>query len=257
LQRLLNRVGALLDADGVFGQGTDDAVREAQQQAGLPATGAVDEATWAWLQAQPDPSPDIPVEAIVFLVAEEVGSRRNYDAKACHPHFPGRKSGVTIGIGYDLRHQTASFDADWGGELAPAVMNRLRPYLGKQGTAEAVTSLSDISVPFPCAWRVLIRTAIPRYVTMTRDAFPGFDALPPLCRGVLVSLVYNRGTDMDGDSRTEMRQIRDSVDAGDPNPVPAALRAMKRLWPDTPGLQTRRDKEAALWERGLAGGAEA
>src|SRR3546814_10554212 len=53
LQHRLNRIGALLDCDGDFGSVTEGAVKEAQQRAGLPATGIADAATWAWLEAQP------------------------------------------------------------------------------------------------------------------------------------------------------------------------------------------------------------
>src|SRR3546814_10396124 len=62
LQHRLNRIGALLDCDGDFGSVTEGAVKEAQQRAGLPATGIADAATWAWLEAQPEPSDSIPVE---------------------------------------------------------------------------------------------------------------------------------------------------------------------------------------------------
>jgi hypothetical protein len=55
-------------------------------------------------------------------------------------------------------------------------------------------------------------------------------------------------------SRKEMRDIRDAVAAGRINDIPAALRAMKRLWPEGNGLRDRRDREAKLFEEGLAQG---
>jgi GH24 family phage-related lysozyme (muramidase) len=73
---------------------------------------------------------------------------------------------------------------------------------------------------------------------------------------MLVSLVYNRGTAMadsprkPGD-RKEMREIRDAVAAGRLASIPAALRAMKRLWPEGSGLRDRREREAKLFEEGL------
>lgn len=251
LQRLLNRIGGLLAEDGDFGGGTERAVREAQQQAGVAVTGIADETTWEWLERQPDPSSEISVEAITFIVAEEVGGRRYYDAHVCHPHYPGGASGVTIGVGYDLRFQSENFENDWGDELAAADRDRLRAVLGRQGDPQLVQGLADITVPFPCAWRVFIEKTLPRYVTQTRDAFEGYDGLPPLCKGVLVSLVYNRGPGMDGESRKEMRDIRTAVANGNLAAVPDALRAMKRLWPNLEGLRKRRDREADLWQRGL------
>lgn len=81
--------------------------------------------------------------------------------------------------------------------------------------------------------------------------------MPPLCFGVLVSLVYNRGSRMTdspkapGD-RAEMRAIRDAVAGGQFAVIPAQLRSMQRLWPIGNGLRDRREREAKLFELGLA-----
>ncbi|MDA0702643.1 MAG: hypothetical protein O3A96_05295 [Proteobacteria bacterium] len=134
----------------------------------------------------------------------------------------------------------------------------MRPWLGKRADARAVAALRDLRVPFGAAWRVFCRASLPRAVADTRAAYPVLDALPPLCRGALVSLVYNRGgrlTDRPGrDSRREMAEIRGFLDAGGPEnlaAVPACFVAMKRLWPTLAGLRARRDEEAAMFRRGL------
>jgi hypothetical protein len=57
---------------------------------------------------------------------------------------------------------------------------------------------------------------------------------------------------MDGERYREMRAIRAHIMAGRLGDVAAEIRSMKRLWPDMRGLQIRREKEAALWERGIA-----
>jgi hypothetical protein len=77
--------------------------------------------------------------------------------------------------------------------------------------------------------------------------------------GMLVSLVYNRGTSMidsrnSPGNRKEMRDIQAAVAAGRFAEVPAALRSMKRLWPNLKGLRDRREHEALLFEQGLAEG---
>ena len=254
LQGLLNKAGALLTVDGDFGPGTERAVKEAQKLAGQPASGVADDALWFWLQAQPEPSPVMPVEAVTFLVAEEVGGRAFYDRHAAFPHFPGEASGVTIGIGYDLRfHDAAELERDWGAVLSREAMARLKVHVGKKGSKAAVDALRSIQIPFPAAWKVFTAESLPKYVDKTRKAFPGFDGLPPLARGALVSLVYNRGASMDGDKRREMRAIRDHIAAGRFDAVPAEFESMKRLWPGNRGLRTRREKEAALWRKGFAG----
>src|SRR3546814_5025633 len=75
------------------------------------------------------------------MVTEEVGGRQFYDRHGAMPHFPGVASGVTIGVGYDLRFQEADdFEADWSGILTPAQMAALRPHLGKPGRSEEHTS---------------------------------------------------------------------------------------------------------------------
>src|SRR5262245_10339304 len=114
LQRLLNKVGGLLPEDDAFGPQTEDAVRDAQALAGLTPNGLADDALAAWLAAQPDPNPTIPTSAIAYIAREEVSSRAAYKANYHRPVWPGGESGVTIGIGYDLRMQRAPrFEADW------------------------------------------------------------------------------------------------------------------------------------------------
>ena len=258
-QDLLNRSGAILDADGAFGGGTESAVREFQTAAGLlPATGVIDDGTWQALRALPEPSPDIPTRAVAFIGREEVGSRATYDQSACRPTWPGGASGVTIGIGYDLG-QEGSFEADWSDFLAAELMAALKPWVGVKGQAASAgpAQLRSISIPWSAAWELFIRRSIPAHVQVTQNAFSGWEAMPRLCLGMLVSLVYNRGAGMADPAgqpgqRAEMRAIRDAVAAGRFADVPAQLRSMKRLWPTVPGLQDRREREAKLFEEGLA-----
>ncbi len=256
VQDMLNRDGALLDEDGGFGAGTAAAVRACQAKGPLPASGVVDDPTWALLRCLPEPCPDIATSAVNFIAQQEVSNRAHYDAVVARPDYPGGASGITIGVGYDLRMESG-FDADWGHLLPAAAMAALRPCLGRQGTPAMATALAGISVPWDAAWTVFVQRSLPKYVTETRAAFPGFDVLPPLCRGALVSLVYNRGAAMTDNSpddrRLEMRQIRDALQNGIAAAVPDLLRAMKRLWPDARGLRDRRDAEARLFEEGLAG----
>ncbi len=255
LQDLINRHGLLLVCDGAFGPGTEAAVREVQALAGLPATGTSDAALWTWLEAQPEPDPRFSTEGVTFVCREEVGGRSFYDSHAATPHWPGGESGVTLGMGYDLRFQSESqFEADWGDVLDADDMADLRPWLGAQGSADAVAGLQHIRIPITAAWRVYLKRSVPRYWELTLEAYPEAQDLSPLCRAVLLSLVYNRGNSLSAskDSRREMRAIRDCLRDGDLPGVAAQIRAMKRLWAGNAGLQGRRDREAELWERGLA-----
>jgi hypothetical protein len=259
-QYLLNRNGAILDADGDFGGGTEAAVREFQAAAApsLQIIGVIDDATWQALRALPEPSPDMPVRAVAFIGREEVGGRELYDKVGCRPTWPGGASGVTIGVGYDLG-QEASFETDWSMVLTPDQMTALRPWFQVQGESAAAgpAGLNDLTIPWHAAWEVFIRRSLPDQVKTTRTAFDGWQAMPHLCFGVLVSLVYNRGSRMNDSAqvpgdRAEMRAIRDAVAATRFEDIPAQLRSMERLWPIGNGLRDRREREAKLFEVGLA-----
>ena len=257
-QDLLNRNGAILDADGDFGSGTESAVREFQTTARLAVTGVIDAATWQALRSLPEPSPDIPTRAVAFIGREEVGSRQTYDLTCSRPTWPGGASGVTIGIGYDLGYQSA-FEADWSDVLTADQIAALKPWLGVKGdpAKSAPNTLTNIVIPWHASWMVFIRRGLPQHVTMTRDAFTGVSQMPRLCFGVLVSLVYNRGASMKDSpdrpgNRQEMRDIQKAVREGRFQDIPAALRSMQRLWPPNNGLFQRREREAKLFEEGLA-----
>lgn len=61
LQKLLNDKGYKLDVDGIFGAGTDTAVRDYQKKNGLTVDGIVGEATWnklLYVAPKPAPTPE-------------------------------------------------------------------------------------------------------------------------------------------------------------------------------------------------------
>ena len=171
--------------------------------------------------------------------------------------WPGASSGITLGYGYDLGHVTPEqFERDWGACFTPEQKARLRGAIGKTGAAAAALApqLADIKCNRADSARVLSEVSIPDYLERTRAAFPGLEALPPDAQGALVSLVYNRGPGMTGDSRREMRTIRALVPLGDLPGIARALREMKRLWEGKglAGLLRRRDAEASLIEMAMA-----
>lgn len=168
------------------------------------------------------------------------------------PHdWPGGESGVTIGIGYDLGYEE-SFRDDWSSCLDAATCDTLSSALGLKGEqAKAkAPAFKSIHIQQSDAERVFMERSAPKYMKLTDQAFPGVDKLPADAQGALFSLVYNRGTSMNGDSRLEMRNIRDAVPKGDLAEIAKQLRAMKRLWEGKgmDGLLKRRDAEAALVE---------
>jgi len=199
-------------------------------------------------------STPIVCSAAVDLIIEcEVSSPAVYTKRYANPTWPGGSSGVTIGIGFDLGYEERdALDRDWA-ELAADARAALAGVLGLKGDAAhaAVSSVAHVVVPWDAAHSTFIGSTLPRYAARTAGAFPGSDGIPDLCFGALVSLVYNRGTSMTGDSRREMAAIRDLIQAGEHSGVPEQFRAMKRLWPTTTGLRDRREREAVMWESGL------
>lgn len=167
--------------------------------------------------------------------------------------WPGGDSGITIGIGYDLGYvKPSEFQQDWGTVLAPSDAQTLTSVVGLKGVSaqQKAASLKMIRIKEDDAERVFLERSVPVYQKQAQQAFPGIDALPADAQGALVSLVYNRGTSMQGDSRREMRAIRDAVPRGDLKEIADQLRSMKRLWvgKNMDGLLKRRDAEADLVE---------
>jgi GH24 family phage-related lysozyme (muramidase) len=188
-----------------------------------------------------------------------------------HADWPGGASGVTIGRGYDLGYHTVEeLMQDWGGKLPVAVVDRLRRCCGIKGGAarELAKTLVGIRIPEHVADEVFMTVDVPRWIQRAAETFPGYDLLPDEMQGVLVSLVFNRGTRMrdvnpSTEDRREMRAIRKAILqwAAQPDPetrkklfpklreiVAIELRSMKRLWEGQGlgGLLKRREAEARL-----------
>lgn len=266
LQTFLNRVGAMLIADGDFGRATEFGVRYAQDIANIPNTGTADDVLWGWLESRPEPFPLLATNGVAFIALEETGGLEYYNAVTRLPHFPGYASGVTIGVGYDLRFNSESnFREVWGGNLPAEIVEELSKDIGKAGTKKRIQELLrlGVEVPFKSAWPVFVVKTLPQFNSKTESIYPSLGSLPELCRSVLVSIVFNRGPSLSGSRRKEMRKIRDIlVMADDPGlhkakrkmilaDVEDEIVAMKRLWAPGSGVHKRRQSEANLWRTGL------
>ena len=266
LQSWLNRVGAMLVADGDFGAGTERGVRYAQDIAGQPNTGTADNNLWSWLASQPEPYQYLATNGVAFIAREETGGLAYYNTVTRWPHFPGLSSGVTIGVGYDLRFNSEENFRDlWGGYLVPEILDELSKDIGKPGSKKRIKDLRKlgIEIPFKSAWPVFIKKTLPRFFSDTESIYPSLVRLPNLCRSVLVSLVFNRGNSLQGPRRSEMRAIRDIlIKADDPSlhklkrklilsDIEDEFISMQRLWEPGSGVYKRRQAEANLWRNGL------
>lgn len=229
--------------------------QNAVREAALPAIVATRELVQVLAPPRPPAEPEDLVHsaAVALIVAFEVSSPAHYERRLRRPIWPGGASGATWGLGFDGGHQTrAVIAAVWTAHDHVSELVRTAGVVGQPARA-LVAELQHVDTPWGYALEVFEADTLPEYHRRAKRAFSeGWDALPRPAQGALVSVVYNRGTSMLGDSRREMRHIRDRcVPAGDVECVAAEIRSMCRLWQGTPleaGLCRRREAEAALAE---------
>ena len=191
-----------------------------------------------------------------LIIACEVASPIVYNRRYRQPIWPKGPSGVTIGVGYDLRFANRAYlDRDW-----PMLSKESRTLLAKvltlagQKARESLPLVSAVDVPWEAAKQQFF-AFLPYPTKQTEDAFSNTAALPDDSFGALVSLVYNRGPQIARNSnrRREMYEIQQLMVEERYPEIPDRIRSMKRLWrtPDARGLVIRREAEAVLFERGL------
>ena len=197
-------------------------------------------------------------KAIELIIQHEVGGRAYYDKKLQAPIWAGGESGVTIGMGYDLGFNSdKQFMADWSGVINLNFINALRPTIGIKGIqAKAMLKgeILNVRIPYNTAYEVLVKSSLPRYYAMTKKIYPNMDLLNEDTKGALVSVVYNRGNKLEGDSRAEMRAIVDLIAKQDYEGIAEQIEKSKRLWEGKglDGLVTRRESEADLVRDSMA-----
>lgn len=258
LQRGLNKLGELVLVDGEFGMGTSAAVAGARLTLGLQGPPVADDAFQQAVLAAPDPFPPLTAAGVTFIARLEVSDGATYRRKFQRPCLPPAPSGITIGIGYDCQFTRTRADlvADWGDVLSPDAISLLVPTLGRVGTQALLAQVGAVQVTLGEAMRVFAARSLPKYLEETRRIYPQVvgGALNAAQRTALVSLVYNRGTDLTGDRRREMKAIQGLLANGRLADVPAQFESMTRLWnmAEAPGLIQRRRSEATLFRAGFA-----
>ena len=196
--------------------------------------------------------------AFDLIVEFEVSSKQVYTAKYQGPTWPGSASGVTIGIGYDVGYcKQEELHADFDGAIPADMVAALEAAIGVTGSAAAALAnqlAGGVVVPWEAAIEVHRSKVIPRWAGLTERSLPNTEGLNGDAFGALVSLTYNRGASFNatGDRYAEMRAIRSDLEASNLTDIPAQFRSMKRLWPNVSGLQKRREREAQLFEAGIA-----
>jgi hypothetical protein len=202
-------------------------------------------------------------KSLDLILEFEVGGGENYYNKFLkNPAWPEGQSGVTIGVGYDLGYvNKAEFSEDWK-DLPKETFDRLYKVVGIKGynAKNLIRGLRDISIPWDLSLKVFNNKTVTKFYNLTKNTFPNFDKMPEDAKGGLVSLVFNRGSALEGDRRREMKLIRDGMkitntfDQKALSFIANQIRNMKRIWAGgsiEKGMNRRRDAEAKLIEQSL------
>lgn len=192
-------------------------------------------------------------KGIKAIVAWETGGEAEYDR---NPEWPGEQSGITIGIGWDLGHTSATDTSRaWSQHLDSNTIAALVGVSGRKGKDAQVIlpHVRHLVIPWDAAMAVFEEVTIPTWFLRTLRIYPQVGEIHGDCAAALVSLVFNRGASLTGDRRKEMLRIQELLRVGELDKIPEQFRDMKRLWPDSRGLRRRRDEEATLFEQGLVG----
>ena len=197
------------------------------------------------------PSPD----TLKLLFDYEVGGGKSYYDKYLSKFtWPGGASGPTIGIGVDCGYYTKEELAKIFHFLKNDQIKLIQGASGKTGSSgkEYTKTLREagIIVSWDQAKEIFESLTWPKFAKLTEKAFPEVEKICDNAYGALVSLVFNRGSAMQGDSRLEMRNIRNLVPKKDYKGIAKELRKMKRIWQGKglDGLIERREAEAKLVE---------
>lgn len=281
IQRRLNEWGfGPIIVDGIFGDVTDKGLRAFQSYNNLKADGVLGEKTYPILfpeevQTQKETiyennkeisknkdsiaSKGYTREEIQLILDYEVGGgKAYYDKFLKNPTWPQYESGVTWGCGWDARFHTKNdLYKDWK-KLSLNILKRLEEFIGKSPSyaKNNIYKVKDVVIPWEIAYEVFVNITIPKWENNARKAFPGFDDLPSCVRIALVSLVFNRGAQINSSNRRiEMKNIRDYyIPMKDYKGIANQIRQMTRLWEGSSiekGMKNRRYAEAEMVERAL------
>lgn len=195
------------------------------------------------------PSP----KTLELLLKYEVGGgKAYYDKYLSKFTWPGGASGPTIAIGVDCGYYTEAELAQIFSFLSGEPLKLVQEASGKKGQSgkEYTVKLrqAGIVVEWDKALDIFNKLTWPKFTKLAEKTFPGLDKLHPDAYGAIVSLVFNRGTLLKGDSRKEMANIRDLVPKQNYKKIAQQFIDMKRIWigKGLDGLLERRDAEAAL-----------
>jgi hypothetical protein len=188
---LQRRLGSLVLVSGTFDPVTDELVRRYQRSSGLDVDGVVGDETSGALVADSElwPGP-IPFKGSHGLLCA-------WEGLEAGPYVPfgSDTSGVTVGFGYDMRHQSAAdLRRIFAGTWADALLDELCGAVGLKGPAARAWLAAHPPTRWPLtaeqAGRVLPLCAA-RYWAAAVAECPELPEMPPAVHTVLLSATYS------------------------------------------------------------------
>ena len=197
------------------------------------------------------PSP----KTLDLLLKYEVGGGKSYYDKFLSKFtWPKGASGPTIAIGIDCAYYTKTELSKIFNFLPQNQIELIQGSVGKTGEKgreyTRILRNAGITVDWEKALDIFYSITWPKFTKLTNKTFLGATELKEDAYGAIVSIVFNRGTSLNGQSRLEMRNIRDLIPSKDYKGIAKEVRKMKRLWigKGLDGLLERRETEAKLIE---------
>lgn len=194
-------------------------------------------------------------ETFNLLLKYEVGGGKSYYDKFLSKFtWPEGASGPTIGIGVDCAYYTEQELRKIFNFLNEKEIDLIIKASGKTGQQgkeyTKVLRKANIIVNWDDAIKIFQKLTWPKFTKLAEKTFPNLSDLCDNAYGAIVSVVFNRGTSLKGDSRLEMRNIKDLIPKKNYKGIARELRKMKRVWQGKglDGLLERREAEAKLVE---------
>ncbi|GGW93507.1 pesticin C-terminus-like muramidase [Alteromonas halophila] len=257
LQRLLRLLGENLEADGFFGQATQDAVIAVQKQADLTQTGVVDDATWQALErtiirnhsaesthAENTDTPKVRLRDDFRGDLAWIHAREGHAGK---PYWPGGASGVTLDPGFDLGQQEPqALDEHYQHVLTPQQLSACHRCIGLKGKEaksylSSATDLADIRLSTKAALDVFPAVVAPYWAAIVQR-FPALanTNTPGAVQTALLSLAFNRGP-----YNRDLASLSDPINASDWQTVADNISAMQQNH-SLAGIRKRRRMEGEI-----------
>ena len=190
----------------------------------------------------------------LLLKYEVGGGKPYYDKYLSHFTWPKGASGPTIGIGIDCAYYTENELKKIFNFLPENQIELIKKASGKTGERgkEYTVKLREagIFVEWEKALEIFNELTWTKFTKLAEKTFPKLNELCPDAYGAIVSLVFNRGTSLNGPSRVEMAKIKELIPNKQYKQIAGEIRKMKRLWANKgmDGLLERRESEAKLVE---------